>query len=411
MVTKKELRLRHMERARFFDFVRAEDRYLFASGKPRYRFNVIGTGTIGQEHMRVTELEGRAMINGLYDTQTSSLQVAQEIFREHADHKLKVYDSLEAACMDTDVDALLICTPNHTHLDVLKTAIRSGKPILLEKPMAPTVEDARTIAEIAHKYTSTIQVGLQYRYKATYAEALYEILSRGSVGAVKTVSMAEHRPPFLDKVGQWNKFSDQSGGTLVEKCCHYFDLMNIIAGARPSKVFATGSQAVNFRGFEKDGQRSDILDSAFVTIDYENGVRGGFSLNMFSPSFYEELVVCGDEGRLKATEDINTFQDDRLATNIEILHGETGISRTITPQYVNWIERSGHSGATYIEHKKFVDMLEGEKTDAADCAQGLLAVLVGSAAEQSVRSGQPVDVASLIKEHDLEGLLPASAPE
>ena len=61
MTKNKELRLRHMEEAPFFDFVEEEDRYLFAGDVVKYRFNVIGTGTIGQEHMRVTELEGRQL--------------------------------------------------------------------------------------------------------------------------------------------------------------------------------------------------------------------------------------------------------------------------------------------------------------------------------------------------------------
>lgn len=409
MANKKELRLRHMEEAPFFDFVEEEDRYLFTGENARYRFNVIGTGTIGQEHMRVTELEGRAIIHGLYDMSARSLDVAQQIFTEHSLRPLVIYDTLEAACMDPDADAIIICTPNHTHLDVLKIAIKSGKPILLEKPMAPNLPDAREIAEIAKSYTAPIQVGLQYRYKATYAESIKEVLERKVLGDVKTVSMAEHRPPFLDKVGQWNKFAEKSGGTLVEKCCHYFDLMTMFAGARPTRVFATGSQAVNFVDFEKDGQKSDILDNAFVTVDYKNGARGAFSLNMFSPSFYEELIVIGDEGRLKAYEEINTLQDDVLKTGVDILHGENGISRRISPSYINRIETSGHSGATYIEHARFVDLLDGKETDAADCAEGLLAVLVGAAAEMSVRSGEPVEIQDLINQYDLEELLPAES--
>lgn len=406
MTKKKELRLRHMEEAPFFDFVEEEDRYLFAGDVVKYRFNVIGTGTIGQEHMRVTELEGRAVVNGLFDLNEKSLEVAQRIFKEHSDRQLVTYDTLEEACNAPEADALIICTPNHTHLEVLRVAVKTGKPILLEKPMAPNLPDAREIAKIAKTYPAPILVGLQYRYKATYAEAIKEVLGRRVLGSVKTVSMAEHRPPFLDKVEQWNKFAEKSGGTLVEKCCHYFDLMTMFAGARPKRVFATGNQAVNFVDFEKDGQKSDILDNAFVTVDYENGATGAFSLNMFSPSFYEELIVIGDEGRLKAFEEINTMQDNVLHTGLDIMHGEDGISRAISPRYVERIETSGHSGATYIEHVRFVDMIDGKETDAADCAQGLLAVLVGAAAELSVQTGQPVEIADLIKQHDLEEFLP-----
>ena len=77
--------------------------------------------------------------------------------------------------------------------------------------------------------------------------------------------------------------------------------MNLFAGARPVSVFAIGSQAVNFIHFEYAGQKSDILDNAFVIVTYANGVRANFNLCMFSPMFYEELVLCGDDGRLKVT--------------------------------------------------------------------------------------------------------------
>jgi myo-inositol 2-dehydrogenase/D-chiro-inositol 1-dehydrogenase len=96
------------------------------------------------------------------------------------------------------------------------------------------------------------------------------------------VNITEHRVPFLDKVKQWNKFSKFSGGTLVEKCCHYFDLLNMFSQSRPVSVFATGSQAVNFLEFEYNGEKSDILDNAIVSVVYENGVRASFNLCMFA---------------------------------------------------------------------------------------------------------------------------------
>ncbi len=84
--------------------------------------------------------------------------------------------------------------------------------------------------------------GKQHLY--LYVEAIHEALQRRTIGDIKTISIMEHRFPFLDKVKQWNKFSKYSGGTLVEKCCHYFDLMNLFAGARPvSVVYAVNTSA------------------------------------------------------------------------------------------------------------------------------------------------------------------------
>jgi Predicted dehydrogenases and related proteins len=139
---------------------------------------------------------------------------------------------------------LIIATPNYTHVTVLREAVRSGKHILLEKPMATTLPDACQIMRIAERYDAVLQVGLQYRYKPIYVEAIHEALVRRSIGQIKTITILEHREPFLDKVKQWNKFSKYSGGTLVEKCCHYFDLFNLFAQSRPVSVYAVGSQAV-----------------------------------------------------------------------------------------------------------------------------------------------------------------------
>ncbi len=116
------------------------------------------------------------------------------------------------------------------------------------------------------------------------------------------MSLCEYRPPFLAKVDEWNKFAEYSGGTLVEKCCHYFDLLNRIAGSLPARVFASGGRAVNFLDFERQGRRSDIDDHSMVIVEYENGIRGQFTLNMFSQELYEELIVGGERGLLRTSE-------------------------------------------------------------------------------------------------------------
>ena len=151
--------------------------------------------------------------------------------------------------------------------------------------MATTVADAFEMVKIAETYPAVLQIGLQYRYKAMYVEAIHEVQQRQSLGDVKMISILEHRFTFLDKVNQWNKFSKYSGGTLVEKCCHYFDLLNLFAQSKPVKVFGTGSQAEAFTDFEYEGEKSDILDNAFVTVDYENGVRASINLCMFAPVY------------------------------------------------------------------------------------------------------------------------------
>ncbi|MEO1291118.1 MAG: Gfo/Idh/MocA family oxidoreductase, partial [Chloroflexota bacterium] len=249
----KEMRNKELEHSPRFDYLPDTDRYLTARTETKYKFNIIGTGIIGQEHINITYLEGRAKIHGVYDTNPRSIAVAQGLQAKWGAPELVIYDSLEAACNDPEADAILICTPNYTHLDVVRVAAKSGKHIFCEKPIATTIADALAITEIAESYDAVFQIGLQYRYKSIAVEAIHEALERKTIGDIKLISMQEHRIPFLDKVSQWNKFAKFSGDTLVEKCCHYFDLINLFAGARPTQIYASGNMAVNFTEFEYEG--------------------------------------------------------------------------------------------------------------------------------------------------------------
>jgi len=400
MAKGKELKSRAFSLNPRFNYLPAEDRYLFATETPRYKFNVIGTGINGCEHIRVTLLEGRATIHGVYDPNPGSIALAQASFQHfRPGQMLKVYETLEAACNDPEADALIIATPNYTHLEILKIAVKSGKNIFLEKPMATTIKDAYEIMQIAESYPALLQIGLQYRYKSMYVESIHEALKRRSVGEIKMVNITEHRVPFLDKVKQWNKFSKYSGGTLVEKCCHYFDLLNLFSQSRPVSVYATGSQAVNFIEFEYNGEKSDIVDNAIVSVVYENGVRANFNLCMFAPMFYEEISICGDEGYLKAYEREDFLSVPRPKTHLEILGGEQKPARVTSPCYPPYIEESGHNGATFFEHINLIDNLDGKETDTATVAEGFWSVVVGAAAEESVKTGQVVWIDEILEKN------------
>ncbi len=394
-------RLRFFEKSLSQQHITDADQYLYKSPAPTHALAIIGTGTIGQEHMYVATLLGRARVHGIYDSQVQSMDSAEKNFKDYSDQSLIRYADLASACSDPEVDALMICTPNYTHADVLKVAMRSGKPIFLEKPMATTLVDADAIVKANDAYPSFIQIGLQYRYKAQYIEAFHEVQQRTSVGVVKTISMSEYRPPFLDKVGQWNKFNQNSGGTLVVKCCHYFDLINLLADAMPVRVYASGGQAVNFLDFQKDGVPADIDDHAFVIIDYANGVRANFTLNMFCHDFTEELVITGDRGRLVANELFNVHQQQPSKATIALEKGEWGASKQTDVTYAREIEKSGHHGATYYEHVAFVDQLDGKACESATPVQGLWSMIVASAAQHSIKTQQAVDIRAFMLDNNL----------
>lgn len=380
---------------RAFGYLQDEDRFLTGSQTPDLCYGYIGCGMMGLEHMRNSLLVGRARIGGIFDSSEQSVQHAlKSLGSKHGGSPPRVYQSLQEACEDPETDALIIATPNYTHLDIMRVAARGDKAIFLEKPVATTVSDAFEVCRLAAGHTRPVRLGLQYRYKAIYAEAISEVFDRGAVGQVHSINMLEHRFPFLDKVGQWNKFNEFTGGALIEKCCHYFDLINLFADGLPERVYAVGSQAVNFTDFSYDNRRADGLDQAQVTISYDNGAIGTFSLCMFVPGAREELIVCGDAGRLLASE--QALLGDGNENHLEIWSGENGASRRTTPTYPPYIARAGHHGSTFFEHVAFAEELSGGASAGPSLADGFWSVVVGAAAQQSIEQRAAVPIASVL---------------
>ena len=386
---------RMFKRGSALGYLEDEDRFLTARADPEFSFGVIGCGMMGQEHIYNALLVGRAKIGGLYDPAAKSIDAATRLIARNGQQEApRIYASLAQAVADPDTDALIIATPNYTHIDVVRTVVGSNKALFVEKPIATTVADAFEVCQLAAAHSQPVRFGLQYRYKSVYAEALTEVFERRSVGRVHSVNMLEHRFPFLDKVQQWNKFSAYTGGTLVEKCCHYFDLMNLFSGGNPQRVFAVGNQAVNFHNFVYDNKKADGLDQAQLSIQYDNGVIGGFSLCMFTPGTREELVVCGDAGRVHASE--SALLGEANENRLEVWRGENAASSVRAPEYPSYITKAGHHGSTFFEHLSFVDELSGGVVSGPNLADGLWSVAVGAAAQLSIERGVAVDVAEVL---------------
>ena len=379
-----------------------------ASTRPK--IGVIGTGMMGREHIRAVLQLDQAVITGLYDTDTESLALAALEFESRGLVAPPCFSSAQALAESDQIDALFICTPNFTHRAVFDQVAASGKPVFLEKPMATTLEDALYLAERCQHYPAPIQVGMQYRFKSQYQLALRAI-DAGELGAVHTVSLCEYRPPFLAKVDQWNKFAEYSGGTLVEKCCHYFDLLNRIAGSLPAKVFASGGRAVNFLDFEHQGRASDIDDHAMVIVEYENGIRGQFTLNMFSRELYEELLVGGERGLLRATEhaSFNPGRPSRAHITVEVdgHNAYDGVDCT----YPEEIELGGHCGSTLFEHDRFYRRLQGDSNDGATCNEGLWAIIIAALAQESIQLGTVVDVRTALADRGIDAYQASLQPD
>jgi myo-inositol 2-dehydrogenase / D-chiro-inositol 1-dehydrogenase len=225
----------------------------------------------------------------------------------------------------------------------------------------------------------------------------------GAVGRIHQVAMREHREPFYPKVGNWNRFSANTGGTLVEKCCHYFNLMDVVLQERPLRVFASGGQRVNHLDERYDGRQPDILDSAYVIIEYPSGARGLLDLCMFAENSIdnEQIIVVGDEGKLESLLPSLTLRHGRREDWGQRAHwgDPSGTGRGVSVRRV-WDTRiryaGQHFGASYIEHQKFAQAIREGKPAEVTLEEGLRSVAVGLAAHVSIAAGRVVAMSEVL---------------
>ena len=361
-------------------------------GTDRARYGVIGTGMMGVEHIEnILHLDGTT-VSAIADTNTERREIGAQVARrlgggdvvEFSDHRTMLDSGL--------VDAVVIVTPNMTHADVLSDVLATDVHVMVEKPLCTTVADCQRViaAETSGNAQRVVWMGLEYRYMPPTTALLSEIRS-GTVGNVKMVSIREHRFPFLQKVDDWNRFNRNTGGTFVEKCCHFFDLMRLIADAEPAKVYASGAQDVNHLDESYNGEIPDVLDNGFVVVDFDNGVRGLLDLCMFAEASKneQEISVTGDEGKVEAMVTESLLRIGRRADGQHVVS-----ERSITDDRIRHVGL--HNGASYLEHVDFLAAIRRGEAAKVTLLDGMRSVAIGVAAHRSIECGRPVEMSEVI---------------
>jgi predicted dehydrogenase len=348
------------------------------------RYGIIGSGMMGLEHMLNIRLIPDAVVTAVADPHPRS----QKWGRDTAGPDARIYEDYRELLAEAPVDAVVVATPNFTHVKVLADLFESDKHILVEKPLCTTVDDCRRIEKAAERHPGVVWVAMEYRYMPPVAR-LIEELRGGSAGRLRMLAIREHRFPFLPKVDDWNRFARNTGGTLVEKCCHFFDLMNLIVGERATCVYASGAQDVNHLDESYDGEVPDILDNAYAVVDYEGGCRALLDLCMFAEASRneQEIVATGDEGKVECfIPECRVVVGRREGRQIESHH---------VPVEERLMKAGFHHGSTYFEHLAFLQAIRSGGPPEVSVRDGLMAVALGQAAERSVVEGRPVELSEL----------------
>jgi predicted dehydrogenase len=347
------------------------------------RYGVIGTGMMGHEHVRNLALLPGAEVVAYADPSSAQRWWTAQLVPDAA-----AFEDHREMLRTASLDAVVVASPNHTHADVLDAVFESRIPVLCEKPLCTTVEDAKRVAGRAERHP-LFWVGMEYRYMAPVARLLEEVRG-GTIGRLRMLAIREHRFPFLPKVGHWNRFSRNTGGTFVEKCCHFFDLMRLITGSEPHRVYASAGMDVNHLDEVYDGERPDVLDNGFATVDFAGGARALLDLCMFAEASRNEQEICatGDAGKVECFVPESTIVVGRRtprAVRVEKVAVDAAV-----------LAAGAHHGATFALHERFRRALLAGGPPEVSARDGLLAVAMGAAAERSAALRRPVELTELL---------------
>jgi myo-inositol 2-dehydrogenase / D-chiro-inositol 1-dehydrogenase len=362
------------------------------------RYALVGCGSMGREHIENLRALGDSEIVAVADTSEASRNAAMSRLPPQA----RAFDNHQAMFAQCGFDALVISTPNHTHAAVLADALATDAHILVEKPLVTRVDEGLALLKQSEGRKGIVWVALEYRYMPPVAE-LVRMAHDGAVGTIHQVAIREHREPFYEKVDDWNRFSANTGGTLVEKCCHYFNLMEVILREPAVRVYASGGQRVNHLDECYGGRRPDILDSAYAIVEHASGARAMLDLCMFAEGSIdkEQIVVVGDEGKLESLLPSCMLHYGRRADwgRKKGWGDASGTGRGVDVRRV-WDRgiryQGAHFGASYIEHQKFANAIRSGSPSEIPLAEGLRSVAVGLAAHRSIETGLPVAVAEVL---------------
>jgi len=358
------------------------------------KYGLIGCGMMGIEHLRNIALLDDTEVTALYDPFAPQLQAAQA----HAENA-KTYASLEEFLEQADVDALVIASPNYLHVQQLEEiAAKKTIPILCEKPLFTDVQDAPRVAKLQKEYGAPIWVAMEYRYMPPIV-ALIEQAERVT-GGIKMLTLQEHRFPFLEKIGDWNRFNSRTGGTFVEKCCHFFDLMRLILKSEPIRVAASATQFVNHLDESYKGKTPDIWDGGYVIFDFANGARAMLELSMFADGskWNEEIHAIGPKGKIACRmPGPQRFWPKELGPSpqpeLSIYPRSPKKPQTTLVELDDTLINAGdHHGSTFFQHQQFLQMIVQGGTPEVGLEDGIQAVRMGMMAQEAAAAHRVIDL-------------------
>jgi len=310
------------------------------------KIGVIGTGAIGQHHVRVCSALSGVELAGVADIRE---ELVSKLAREHRTEAYTDYREL----LKKDLDCVTVAVPTSLHREVAIAAMEHGLSVLVEKPIADTLENADAMIECARRAGVKLMVGHIERFNPAVMAVKREV-EKGRFGRLVSIS-ATRVGPFEPRV--------RDVGVILDLGVHDIDIMHHLYGQPVREVFATAGSVLH--RFE---------DYATILLKFRNGSAGVIKTNWLTPHKMRRLSLTGTEGIAYV---------DSMKPGVQVYNGLAGVELSLEREEPLKKE---------LEH--FISCVRKDREPAITGEEGRLALQAALAAIASYKLGRVVEVAS-----------------
>jgi len=393
------------------------------------------------------EFKGHAELVALFDVSPTRMKVCAESIGLP---NIPSYTDYNKMLKEANPDGVIVCTRDCTHAEFIIKALRKNKDVVSEKPLCTDAKMAKKILAAAAESKGRVLVTHNMRY-GSGIQAVKKAVDDGLIGDIRFMEFREmlDRRHGADYFRRWHRRKENSGGLLIHKASHHFDVLNFVnGGSLPVAISARGglnmygnkgpfrstrckgcphSSECEFfadmgkdentvkmyfdaeadSGYIRDGcvfdEEINIEDTVAAGYEYQNGVRVSYSLCAYASWEGFELTVQGTKGRLELLSRVRAWGHGSFA-----VHGleNTGAALHLYSHQDGFknlpidTREGGHGGAEPMLRTAIVvrESSIPRTPEMASLEEGAQAVLIGAAANISIaKNGSPVDIQALIR--------------
>jgi predicted dehydrogenase len=336
------------------------------AGERELRLGLAGLGSMGRNHLRVLSARTDLVLAAVADPVATALADAT------AQTGAQGFAEPLAMIAEAELDAVVIAAPTTAHVPLALAAIDRGIAVLVEKPLAATIEEAMRIVVAARASGVPVQVGHVERFNPAVLE-LGRLIDDGWLSSVYSIA-SRRAGPFPARI--------RDVGVTVDLATHDVDILSWIAGERPSRVYAETAQRIH-------ATNEDLL---FGLLHFPSGATGMLDVNWLTPAKRRQLVVVGEEGMFELdylTQRL-TFTRATDTTNPRLIGG-------YAPTFEGEVLKLPVASTEPLvgEIDAFVTVVRTGGRPVVDAEDGLWAVAIATSLLSAAAEGRSIDLTAL----------------